>query len=580
MFFARRKFPGQITTALIATTLMLICFSTGARAQAPIFTPQPPGSPFKVDGTIDFNDAAGIDDPDGNVQELGPVNSADTKINPINTADPPMLDFTNPNGQVDLGRVWIRTGKDTRQGRNDDWLYLAWHRPDSNSGSGVIGYEFFKDSPDATLCNYNNVDFVKPKGNAAPQAPAQNLIDNCNPWRIRQHGDFFINWDQEGNTLELADITMRTFTCSPVGAADPEDPPICVLGAPTTFSAADVGAALSGDRFRGEMVINLTTTVFAGQGCTTLAGVIPNTITGNSDTADYKDTVFTRIAPISNCGILQVIKKLVDSQNNPFVPDPTKPAPVFHYKVYRGTGDNTVALRFDSDLSDHPDDPNTSYVEDTKFQIERDIVATDSDGHTHSDLIIGTDYKIEETTVDPAYTLLKIVCFDGSSQNGKQVYTPGTGTPPGPPTILPFDVKVPVANGFQLTVCEITNQRRATTPDAASVQNVKVVISDTIMLTNLQIDVNVTPAATARFRLYDDATCADATVPLYDGQRNLDYSGNSATASTPDISITVPLDGTPKTFKWRVNYPGDLLNNAREISCGDERAIFDIELIE
>ena len=42
----------------------------------------------------------------------------------------------------------------------------------------------------------------------------------------------------------------------------------------------------------GEAAVNLTATIFGGSNaCLSFANTIPSTVTGNSDTADYKDTI-------------------------------------------------------------------------------------------------------------------------------------------------------------------------------------------------------------------------------------------------------------------------------------------------
>ena len=61
-------------------------------------------------------------------------------------------------------------------------------------------------------------------------------------------------------------------------------------------------AAYSSDGFRGEAAVDLTATVFGGStACQTFANTIPSTVTGNSDQADYKDTILEQAPPITNC---------------------------------------------------------------------------------------------------------------------------------------------------------------------------------------------------------------------------------------------------------------------------------------
>src|SRR4029078_2494794 len=62
--------------------------------------------------------------------------------------------------------------------------------------------------------------------------------------------------------------------------------------------------------FCGEASVNLTAAVGLGAAgsCSTLANTIPGTVTGNSDTADYKDVILAPFPAISNCGTVNVTK--------------------------------------------------------------------------------------------------------------------------------------------------------------------------------------------------------------------------------------------------------------------------------
>jgi hypothetical protein len=184
-----------------------------------------------------------------------------------------MLGLTNPNGQVDLRNAWLTTKRDT--GTSHDWLYFAWER-DANSGSGFIAYEFMK-NPAPTACAYNT-------------ATENQLIATCNPFANRTAGDFVILWDQSGSSTELF---LRTWT----GTA-----PNLTLGAPTALNSTVSEAKFSADGFKGEAAVDLTATIFGGStACRTFANTIPSTVTGNSDTADYKDTILAQAPPITNC---------------------------------------------------------------------------------------------------------------------------------------------------------------------------------------------------------------------------------------------------------------------------------------
>ena len=91
---------------------------------------------------------------------------------------------------------------------------------------------------------------------------------------------------------------METCSCAP----GPAPRPNLVLGAPVALNASVSAAAYSADGFFGEAALNLTDTVFGGSNaCRSFANVIPSTVTGNSDTADYKDTVLQPVTPIGNC---------------------------------------------------------------------------------------------------------------------------------------------------------------------------------------------------------------------------------------------------------------------------------------
>ncbi|GAA1810488.1 hypothetical protein GCM10009749_19030 [Agromyces neolithicus] len=229
--------------------------------------------PFDIDGVVPDGGTTEITDVFGNVKELGPLNSSTTKIGVIHDDAVPTLGDTNPNAQVDLRRAWLDVEKEAIT--DDDWLYFAWER-DKNTGSGFIAYEFMKEKAPAA-CAYET-------------ATEEDLIADCNPWANRSDGDFMILWDQQGGSL---DLFLRVWDDS-TGTL--------LLGAPTALNATVSQAAYSADGFRGEAAVNLTDTIFGGStACLSFANTIPSTVTGNSDTADYKDTILATTPPISNC---------------------------------------------------------------------------------------------------------------------------------------------------------------------------------------------------------------------------------------------------------------------------------------
>lgn len=248
--------------------MAVLAAPTALAGTVPPFTIGPPNAAVVPGADADQQ----LEDPEGNVKELGPLNSNTTKIGVIHNDAVPTLGLTNPNGQVDLRQAWLGTESDAD---GDDWLYFAWER-DNETGSGFIAFEFMQDPPPAACGDYSGSN--------------DSLIASCNPWANRQADDFIILWDQQGGSK---DLFLRTWT----GTA-----PNLVLSDPVQLNANVSDAEYSADGFRGEGALNLTDTVFGGSNaCRSFANVIPSTVTGNSDTADYKDTVLQPVTPIGNC---------------------------------------------------------------------------------------------------------------------------------------------------------------------------------------------------------------------------------------------------------------------------------------
>ncbi|CAN7321457.1 hypothetical protein LJR027_001623 [Terrabacter sp. LjRoot27] len=285
--------------------------------------------PWSIDGTVADAGATLLEppvEPYGNVKELGPKNASTTKIGVIHNASTPMLEKTNPNAQVDLRRAWIGTKRDGANQDGDVWLYFAWER-DANSGSGFIAYEFMHKAAPAA-CAYTT-------------ASEADLIASCNPWKNREAGDFMILWDQSGGSTTLY---KRVWATSGGGL---------VLGPQVPLTASTSQASFSGDKFKGEAAVNLTAEIFDpnSTSCESFANTIPSTVTGNSDTADYKDTILQQAPPISNCGTL-IVKKLVINDDGG-----TKIATNFSFQVNAGTAtsfiqDGTDTLKGKNTLTD------------------------------------------------------------------------------------------------------------------------------------------------------------------------------------------------------------------------------------
>ena len=284
MFTTTRRRRAIVAAAALALTATVAVVNAPSALAA--------DGPYNIDGTVPDTTPATVELPDlfGGDKELGPENGNDTKIGVIHSAQEPMLDLTNPNANVDLRRAWLDTERDTTTGH--DWLYFAWER-DSANGSGFIAYEFMK-SPAPAGCAYNT-------------ATNDQLLANCNPWENRQAGDFMILWDQQGGSRNLYLLTWS-------GTA-----PNLALSAPQLLNAAVSQAQYSANGTRGEAAVDLTATVFGGStACLTFANTIPSTVTGNSNTADYKDTILRQAPAITNCGKV-IIRKQTDPQGEPTV---------------------------------------------------------------------------------------------------------------------------------------------------------------------------------------------------------------------------------------------------------------------
>lgn len=393
------------TVAAVATAGLAFTGLAVTAAQADVAAGDEDLPPLLIDGTVPNAGAIFFDDFQGNVQELGPVNSNTTKVGVIHRDALPTLATTNPNAQVDLRGVWFDTYTDAE---DDDWLYFAWER-DSTNGSGFIMYEF-QQNPLPEGCDYSEA------------APYTNLIANCNPWENRQPGDFILAWDQQGNSTA---IYLRYFSDSDGGTFTKGDP--LTLGAVIDLTAAgDAFAAYSPTKSHGEAAVNLTDTIFAsGPGsCTTIGNVIPGTVTGNSDTADYKDTVLAPIADfltISNCGSVTVEKVTV----------PEDGTGTFNYDLTRSGGGD---LRYAAD----------GYAD---LDSVAGTLTAHGDKDTIVNLIAGTDYTLAETFgADTPYDMTSIIC---TTEDGDEFLVDSSDP-------LATTVDFPVIEG-ETTACVITN---------------------------------------------------------------------------------------------------------------------------
>lgn len=486
----------------LTSTILALAFVAGVTSTAAA------QNPFDIDRIITDADNSGVPtavkkvDPAGSAKELGPINASTTKVGVIHSAPVPMLGLTNPNGQVDLNAIWTQT-KTAIDG--DVWFYFAWSR-DSSNGSGFISIEIQKNAAPAA-CAYDT-------------ATANQLIASCNPWANRTAGDFILLWDQQGGSR---DIYIRTFS----GTA-----PNLTLGDPTLLASGVAEAQYSADGFRGEAAVNLTDAgIFTPGTCSSFANTIPGTVTGNSDSADYKDAVLAVFPPVSNCGTVRIQKAT----------SPAGQSGSFPYTLSKTVG-NVFLGSADSECA-------TSGVSQATCQ---NSLASDGDFDVIEGLVAGTDYQLTEGTLASGWSQVSIVCvFDSDTAN------PYTGA----------NFKVGVS---ETTTCTINNLFQGT-PTAVTVQGHTVRLTDSITVSGILRAVGET-AMTVTFHLYSDAACGtevgSATEKAANAGIALTLASGSATVGTAQTGSSIQV--TNGTYHWRVTFSGNNYNAGFTTSCNGE----------
>jgi hypothetical protein len=553
----------------VATVLLLVLgAATTASAQL---------GPFDIDGTVtDFINSgettgltvppcdppaqpAGLspqackqNDFGGNAQELGPKNSNTTKIGVIHSAELPMLNTTNPNANVDLNAAWIQSAFQNVGGSPHLFLYFGWRR-DSNNGSGFISLEVQKAAAGGgagLLCKYDD--------------PAFNP-DLCNPWAGRNNGDIIFLWDQQGGT-------NTTIIAAPItGAAPNLNVPDCShSGECIPLNASQAFAIFGtncGEGFEagqcGEMVVDLTALgVFDPSNptsCVSIGNIIPGTVTGNSNTADYKDVVLAPFPTISTCGIVTVTKRTVTPDGLTIV---TAPLNNFGYTLNRLAGNlRFTGLAVDANSLVTITRPNATGG--TALTTCTSTFALPSDPlfrpcgpvNEHTELIAATNYRLVESTPPVPWVFVDIRCY----VQGNAVAVGTTGTP------VTFEVKANTT-----TSCVITNKLELGSPTALSRQ--RVIAADQIKIANLTaggLD-NASPALgrlTVRLAMFNAAGCAPAAQiassdftltagAVASGKQDLYMSG----FSSPTLQRTFETQGSEKVW-WAFRWDGDTFNN-------------------
>ena len=535
---------------LVLSIVLTGAFATDASASGcpgppPLVTPN--AGPFYIEGVVgdtgtDPCNNSGVSpgankviDPNGNAKELGPANQTTTKVNPINTATTPMLDFTNPNGQVDLNTIYTQSAVHSNQHL---WFYFGWAR-DSNSGSGFIAVELERTGvPNG--CTYTDADIDM----KLPQlAPETTLINNCNPWSGRSgdgsstDSDLMLLWDQQGGSKT---IYVRYF-----------DKTAGKFGDAMALNAAQAVAEYSPDGFRGEAAVDLTALVNPnGQpACLTFANIIPGTVTGNSDTADYKDTVLAAFPFASSCGSLNVKKVTLDPSGTPFAGTGT-----FRYTLDR----NGPNIRYSVATVPAPDSNcgQDASCSETLSASTRTLTSN-GDARSHINLIAGTDYRLAEDTTNAVLGTLwqfkSITCQVGTT------YPTVAASSTNPLTSITVQASA-------TTWCVIVNQRVKTTPAETTFPSANVYLFDSIMITGIAPVPAASRATTVTFGLYSDSSCANQIGSNVPGTITYNGAGTEGSADTGTSGIQV-TDLSGATYYWKVTYTGDLLNNPF-VTCG------------
>jgi hypothetical protein len=386
-----------------------------------------------------------------------------------------------------------------------------------------------------------------------PQTAAETtLITNCNPWANRdgdgtpQGSDFMILWDQSGGSKN---IYVRYFNKS-TGK----------FGAAQQLSSAIAVAEYSSDGFRGEVAIDITAVVGGNPtACLTFANLIPGTVTGNSDTADYKDTVLAKFPLASNCGSISIKKITRDPNGTDFVGTGT-----FRYTLDRSGG---ADIRFNLTDTTNPLPPNpcTSPACAESLALSTRTLTAGNQERSHANLKAGTDYRLAEdgSLLSPDWQFKSITCQVGTG------YPTPDASSANP--LTPITVQASVT-----TYCVIVNQRVKTAPNETSVPAARVFLFDAISITG--IAPTASPAQSVTFSLWTNSTCSGAANKIgADVSAAISYAGGGTTgtantANVPNhngIEVTNGVDGNniSTTYYWQVSYPGDLLNKPFN-TCG------------
>ena len=552
------------------TTALLLILGAASTASAQL-------GPFDIDGTVtDFTNSgettgltvppcdppaqpAGLspqackqNDFGGNVQELGPKNSNTTKIGVIHNAPLPMLNTTNPNANVDLNAAWIQSAFAPVGNSVHLFLYFGWRR-DSANGSGFISLEVQKGAAGGGTglnCKYDD--------------PAFNP-NNCNPWAGRNGGDIIFLWDQQGGSNTTIIAAPITGSSPNLNLPDCSHSGDCIaLNASQAFAVfgTDCGEGFEAGQC-GEMVVDLTALgVFDPSNptrCEGIGNIIPGTVTGNSNTADYKDVVLAPFPTISTCGTVTVTKRTVTPDGATLI---ITPVDNFGYTLNRVGGENIRFTGQAVDANSLTTITRPNATGGTALTTCTSTFALPSDPlwrpcgpvNDHTELRAAANYRLVETAPPPVpWEFVDVRCYT----SGNAVAVGTSGTP------ITFEVKPNTT-----TACVITNKLVLGSPTGASRQ--RVIAADQIKIVNVTAggSSNASPALgrlTVRLGLFSDSTCTTQIAAenftltagtVSAGKQDLYMSG----FSSPTLQRTFETQGSEKVY-WAFKWDGDTFNN-------------------
>ncbi|WP_144016131.1 hypothetical protein [Demequina sp. NBRC 110052] len=489
--------PMRARLALLAVAALVIAVLTALPANAALpaaFT----WDPTDADPSSELSDGVTVDlgypdEGSGNDKELGPKNGAATKVAPINLAPLPVLDTSNPNPGTDFTRVLMDFATDG----SDLWGYFAFNIEKFSTGQSA--WEFMQD-PAPPECDYEQSDDY--------------LKANCNPWLHRQAGDFILVADYQGNGVELGYRVWED---------DPDGPEGALRLGPLFDITEEYGiGSVDGGSGWVEMAVNITQAVYGGaqDKCLTIGNIIPSTLTGNSDEADYKDVALVDITDyitLQSCGSVK-ITKILNTTNS-------------YDDLYKYTLDRTGGtMRYADDVTtENPANVDTGYVVPGASGVPGTAVV-------ETKLKAGTDYTLAElieagTDGTVSTELVSLVCT--TNDGAGTAYTLVDNTPGSTATI---STTFPVVAG-QTTSCVITNKEQIGT-----LKVYKTVVNDdglTATASAFRVDITGPNSYSMLNQVFGDETPSDAD-PL---TGYLEYTVPAgAYAVTEDLADDSPYD--------------------------------------